>query len=64
MRWFFVPVGARYINRQVLGIFFAALAILLSLRWATGLSSFWKKRPPATSRQIAYSILSYCACRN
>ena len=31
MRWISAPLGARYINRQVLGIFLAALAVLLSI---------------------------------
>lgn len=31
MRWFYAPVGAHYINRQVLGIFIAALVVLLSI---------------------------------
>ena len=43
MRWFFVPVGARYINRQVLGIFFAALAILLSIALGDRLIQFLEK---------------------
>ena len=43
MRRFFVPVGARYINRQVLGIFFAALAILLSIALGDRLIQFLEK---------------------
>lgn len=43
MRWFFVPVGARYINRQVFGIFFAALAILLSIALGDKLIQFLEK---------------------
>ena len=31
MRWISAPMGARYINRQVLGIFLAALAVLLTI---------------------------------
>ena len=31
MRWISAPLGARYINRQVLGIFLAALAVLLTI---------------------------------
>ena len=43
MRWFFVPVGARYINRQVLGIFLAALTILLSIALGDKLIQFLEK---------------------
>ena len=43
MRWYFVPVGARYINRQVLGIFLAALTILLSIALGDKLIQFLEK---------------------
>ena len=62
MRRFFVPVGTRYINRQVLGIF-AALAILLSIALGDQLIQFLEKRPPAASRQTRI-LLSCCACQN
>ena len=43
MRLFYPPVGARYINRQVLGIFLVALSILLSIALGDRLIQFLEK---------------------
>ena len=43
MRLFYAPLGARYINRQVLGIFLAALAVLLSIAMGDKLIQFMEK---------------------
>ncbi|NCF45398.1 MAG: LPS export ABC transporter permease LptF [Proteobacteria bacterium] len=43
MRLFYTPVGARYINRQVLAIFLVALSVLLSVALGDRLIEFLQK---------------------
>ena len=59
MRWFFVPMGARYINRQVLGIFLAALAILLSIALGDKLIQFLEKAAAGNipANRVFYIVL-------
>ena len=64
MRWFFVPVGSRYINRQVLGIFLAAPTILLSIALGDKLIQFLEKAAAGTFPQTACSTSCCCVCQS
>ena len=56
MRWISAPLGARYINRQVVGIFLAALAVLLTITLGDKLIQLMEKAAAGDIPAAAFSI--------